>query len=177
MNAGGRALLMLFSAAFLLASCATAPHRDAAPTGPQTVEPQVPADHFVATEELYKKTFNEVQAVIAELTRIIAEGDYAQWLTYLTTDYVTRTGSAAFLEEASQAGVLKKNGIVLTSLQDYFDDVVVRSRLQAKLEDINFVDETHVKAITRIQGAPVILYYLVHEEGRWKVGILPGDAK
>ena len=168
---------MLFAAAFLLASCATAPQKEAQPTVPQKVEPHPSTDHFVATEELYKKTFNEVQAVIAELTRIIAEGDYPQWLTYLTTDYVSRTGSPAFLNEASQAGVLKKNGIVLTNLQDYFDDVVVRSRLQAKLEDINFVDETHVKAITRIQGAPVILYYLVQEEGRWKVGILPGEAK
>ena len=177
---------MLLSAAFLLASCATVPEKAPSPT-PQTVEPPADgvteaspppaANQFVATEELYKKTFNEVQDVIAELTRIIAEGDYAQWLTYLTTDYVGRTGSAAFLDEASQAGVLKKNGIVLTSLQDYFNNVVVRSRLQAKLEDINFVDATHVKAVTRIQGAPVILYYLVQEEGRWKVGILPGEAK
>ncbi|MGD0725729.1 MAG: hypothetical protein ABSB63_09210 [Spirochaetia bacterium] len=183
MNAGGRALLMLLSAASVLASCATAPQKEPQPA-PQAIEPPpnavtepTPAEQFVATEELYKKTFNEVQAVIAELTRIIAEGDYSQWLTYLTTDYVRTTGSAAFLDEASQAGVLKKNGIALTSLQDYFENVVVRSRLQARLEDINFVDETHVKAITRIQGAPVILYYLVQEEGRWKVGILPSGAK
>jgi hypothetical protein len=182
MNAGGRALLMLLSAALLLASCATVPQKEAPPVAPQTAEPspttpQPSAQQFVATEELYKKTFNEVQAVIAELTRIIAEGDYTQWLTYLTTDYVGKTGSPAFLDEASQAGVLKQNGIVLTSLEDYFNKVVVRSRLQAKLEDINFVDATHVKAITRIQGAPVILYYLVQEEGRWKVGILPSEAK
>jgi hypothetical protein len=186
MNAGGRAILMLLSAAFLIASCATVPQKQAQPTAPQTVEPPPtvseatpppPADQFVATDELYKKTFDEVQAIIAELTRIIAAGDYSQWLTYLTADYVRTTGSPTFLDEASQAGVLKKNGIVLTSLQDYFNNVVVRSRLQAKLEDINFVDATHVKAITRIQGAPVILYYLVQEEGRWKVGILPSEAK
>jgi hypothetical protein len=177
---------MLLSAASVLASCATVPPKEAQP-GPEAVEPPPnaiteptpppPAEQFVATEELYEKTFNEVQAVIAELTRIIAEGDYSQWLTYLTTDYVRTTSSPAFLDEASQAGILKKNGIVLSSLQDYFDNVVVRSRLQAKLEDINFVDATHVKAITRIQGAPVILYYLVQEEGRWKVGILPSEAK
>lgn len=177
---------MLLSAASVLASCATVPPEQAQP-GPEAVEPPPnaiteptpppSAEQFVATEELYEKTFNEVQAVIAELTRIIAEGDYSQWLTYLTTDYVRTTSSPAFLDEASQAGVLKKNGIVLSSLQDYFDNVVVRSRLQARLEDINFVDATHVKAITRIQGAPVILYYLVQEEGRWKVGILPSEAK
>jgi len=50
--------------------------------------------------------------------------------------------------------------------------VVVRSRLQATLDDITFVDETHVKAITIIQGTEVILYYLVREDGGWKVGIM-----
>jgi hypothetical protein len=141
------------------------------PTSPPT------ADQFVATEELYKKTFDEVQDAIADLTRIIANADYPQWLDYLTTDYVRITSSKAFLEDVSHSGVLKKNGIVLKNLEDYFNNVVVRSRLQAKLEDIKFVDETHVKAITTIQGSPVILYYLVNEEGRWKVGILPNEAK
>jgi hypothetical protein len=184
MDAGGWALLMLLSAASLLASCATVPLKGAPePAPPQVVEPQQPptapppAEQFVATEELYKRTFDEVQAVIADLTRIIAEGDYSQWLTYLTTYYVRTSSSAAFLEDVSHSGVLKKNGIVLKSLKDYFDNVVVRSRLQARLEEINFVDATHVKAITRIQGSPVILYYLVQEEGRWKIGILPSEAK
>ena len=177
MNAGGRALLMLLSAAFVLASCATVPQQTAQTTVPQAAEPQPPAEHFVATEELYKKTFDEVQAVIADLTRIIADGDYSQWLSYLTADYVGKTGSPTFLHEASQAPVLKKNGIVLMSLQDYFDNVVVRSRQEAKLDDINFVDKTHVKAIARVRGEPVILQYLVQEEGRWKVGVLPGETK
>jgi hypothetical protein len=183
MNAGGRALLMLFSAASLLVSCAGSP-RNGASEEPQTppnavTEPTSPppADQFVATEELYKKTFDEVQDAIADLTRIIADGDYPQWLAYLTADYVRTTSSKAFLEDVSHSGVLKKNGIVLKNLEDYFNNVVVRSRLQARLEDINFVDATHVKAITTIQGSPVILYYLVNEEGRWKVGILPSEAK
>lgn len=183
MNAGGRALLMLLSAASLLVSCAGAP-RNGASEKPQTpsnavTEPTAPptADHFVATEELYKRTFNEVQDAIADLTRIIADGDYPQWLTYLTTDYVRITSSKAFLEDASHSGVLTKYGIVLKNLKDYFNNVVVRSRLQARLEDIKFINATHVKAITTIQGSPVILYYLVKEEGRWKVGILPNEAK
>ena len=79
---------MLLSAAFVLASCATVPQQTAQTTVPQAAEPQPPAEHFVATEELYKKTFDEVQAVIADLTRIIADGDYSQWLSYLTADYV-----------------------------------------------------------------------------------------
>ncbi len=183
MKAGGRFLVMLVSAALGLGACTTEARKEA------SEGPQQPEDHaaqaaastdtatasgpeFVATEELYRKTFSEVQQTVADLTRIIAAGDYEQWLGYLTENYVKVTGSPAFLAEVSQSGVLRKSGIVLHTLEDYFKNVVVRSRLQATLDDIMFVDETHVKAITIVQGAEVILYYLVREDGRWKVGIM-----
>ena len=111
--------------------------RPAEPRGtPPRSRPRARAE-FVATEELYQKTFGEVQEVIAELTRIIAAGDYDQWLAYLTEDYV-RIDAAARRSSPKppRAAVLKKNGIVLQSLKDYFDNVVVRSRLQATLDDI-----------------------------------------
>ena len=183
MKAGERLFVILVSAALMLLACATEPGKVAVkPVEPKVVEQPQPKDgnpvkqpagqEFVASEELYRKTFAEVQVVIAALTRIIADGDYEKWVTYLTADYVAITSSPEFLTNASNSGVLKKNGIVLRSLRDYFSNVVVRSRLQATLDDITFVDATHVKAITRIQDSPVILYYLVREGGRWKVGIL-----
>jgi hypothetical protein len=180
MKAGGRFLVMLVSAALGFGACTTEARKEAVETPPDQAPPvatqatptPAPGREFVATEELYRKTFSEVQEVVSELTKIIGAGDYDQWLTHLTASYVNVTGSPAFLAEASRSGVLKKSGIVLHSLKDYFDNVVVRSRLQATLDDITFVDETHVKAITIIQGTEVILYYLVHEDGRWKVGIM-----
>ena len=36
------------------------------------------------------------------------------------------------------------------------------------------LDETHVKALALVQGTPVILYYLVHETGGWKIGLKQG---
>ncbi len=130
---------------------------------------------FVATDELKKKTFDEVQAVIVALDRIIADADYSQWLSFLTTDYVRSRSSPEFLTEASSAAVLQKNGIVLHTMEDYFNIVVVRSHLQGKLNDIMFVDADHVKAYTRIQGKLYILYYLVREDDRWKIGVLPTE--
>jgi hypothetical protein len=115
-----------------------------------------------------------VQDVIAAITGIIAAGDYDGWLSYLTTDYVASRSSTEYLAGASNAAVLKKNGIVLKSLRDYFNNVVVRSHLQATLDDIQFLDETHVKALALVQGTPVVLYYLVHEKGRWKIGLKQG---
>ena len=105
------------------------------------------------------------------ITNLVSTGDYDGWLSYLTEEYVASRSSTAFLADASKAPVLKKNGIVLKSLKDYFNNVVVQSHLQATLDDIQFIDETHVKAIALVQGTPVILYYLVHEDGRWKVGL------
>ena len=183
MKAGGRVFVILVSAALMLLACATKPGGNAVKPAEakEVVQPQAgdgnpveppQGQEFVASEELYRRTFTEVQVVIAALTRIIADGDYDQWVTYLTVDYVRTTSSPVFLADASNSGVLKKSGIVLRSLRDYFNNVVVRSRLQATLDDITFVDAMHVKAITRIQDSPVILYYLVREDGRWKVGIL-----
>ncbi len=129
---------------------------------------------FVASDELYRTTFREVQDVVAAITRIIAAGDYDGWLSYLTADFVTSRSSTSFLADASNAAVLKKSGIVLRSLRDYFNNVVVRSHLQATLDDIQFLDETHVKALALVQGTPVILYYLVHEAGGWKIGLKQG---
>ena len=178
---------VIVSSAVALAACASQapapkppaekpveqPAEKPADTTQQAATAEQPAEtkEFVASEELYKKTFDEVQAAIAALTTIIAAGDYDQWLTYLTADYVATTGSAERLAAASSSAALKKNGIVLHSLRDYFNQVVVKSHMQVTLDDIMFVDATHVKAITKIQNKPIILYYLVREDGRWKVGI------
>jgi hypothetical protein len=184
MHASGRLLCILALIAISCASCATPPKQNPAPPpvpevapAPQpepTVEPAVeppPAETFVATEELYKKTFDEVQAVIDALTTYIAQADYESWLGYLTEEYVASRSSAEFLGDASKSAVLKKSSIVLKSLKDYFTQVVVQSHLQASLSEIQFMDATHVKAMTRIQDTPVILYYLVRENGGWKVGL------
>jgi hypothetical protein len=185
-----RRILILLVVAAVLASCASEPPQKPSPeqTEVQTTETaqtaqaetpenaQAATTAFVASQDLYKRTFTEVQEVIAALTRIIAKADYDGWLTYLTTDYITMTGSAANLDKASKSAILQKNGIVLKTLKDYFINVVVRSHHQVSLDDIQFVDATHVKAISMIQGTPVILYYLVHEEGRWKVGLQQAEA-
>lgn len=187
MEAGGRLLSVLLGTAVLAAACASPPARPpketAAPTTPaqpstdngisktQTATANTGTGEFVASEELYLRTFREVQDVVAAITQIIAAGDYDGWKGYLTEEYIRSRSSAEFLADASNAAVLKKNQIVLKSLRDYFDNVVVRSRLQATLDDIQFLDETHVKAIGLVQGTPVILYYLVLEDGRWKIGI------
>jgi hypothetical protein len=179
MEAGARLFCVLACAAAFAAACASPPAKTVEPASPPPPvgkpppggEPTAttPSHEFVASEELYRMTFREVQEVVAAITRIIAAGDYDSWLSYLTAEYVASRSSPHFLADASNSAVLKANGIVLKNLRDYFNHVVVRSRLQATLDDIQFIDETHVKAIALVQGTPVILYYLVNEKGHWKV--------
>jgi hypothetical protein len=126
---------------------------------------------FVVTKDIYAQTFSEVEALISILNEIIKEKNFEEWKKFLTTEYISTTGSPEFLREASQGAVLLKNRIVLKSLKDYFIYVVVPSRSQAMLSDISFLDATHVKAITVIDGTSVILYLLVKVDAHWMVGI------
>ena len=134
-------------------------------------EPQQPEqEDFTVTEEIYEQTFGEIEGLITELNGIIRKGDYAQWRSYLTSEYIQEKSDAQFLKEASDSPILKKNDIVLRDLQDYFFYVVVPSRSQARLDKIDIVDDSHVKAIMYIGDEATILYQLVKDGGKWKVG-------
>jgi hypothetical protein len=141
---------------------------------PQTEPPveEASSGEFVVTEELYRRTFDEIAGVIAELDRIIRERDYDAWVAWLSSEYIARTSSREFLDEASKSARLSSRKIVLQSLEDYFVNVVVLSRLQATLDQILFVDEANVKAMTVVNGESYILYWLVREDGRWKIGVV-----
>jgi hypothetical protein len=137
----------------------------------EAVGGEEPAEEFVVTEEVYQKTFEEIEGVIAELNAIIQARDFVRWEQRLTAAYRERTSSPEYLAEVSRSAALKKNGVILRSLVDYFNQVVVPSRSSVKLDQLSFVDATHVKAITVIQGESYILYWLVREGDRWNIGI------
>jgi len=81
------------------------------PSGTRPEGTQAPPAHaFVASDELYRRTFRDVQDVVAAISKIIAAGDYDGWLSYLTSDFVASRSSAEFLTDASNAAVLKKTG-------------------------------------------------------------------
>ncbi len=186
MKAGGILLAIVCAAALFMQGCASTGKTppDSTTAGSETAEaspeesvppsnPEAPpADaEFVVSEDLYRKTFGEIEQLINTLNQSIRDKDYEQWVNYLSPEYADRAGNPKFLADASQSAVLKKNGITLRSLKDYFLYVVVPSRSQAKLDDISFVDERHVKAITVMNEKPVILYWLVKSDARWKMGI------
>jgi hypothetical protein len=152
--------------------------REAQAPGPgelpdQSPEPRAPPEpqEFVVSEEVYSRTFDEIGDFIRNLNRIIRDEDFQTWLSYLSQDYIHTTSDPAFLWQQSQKPLLKQNNVELTGLEDYFFRVVVPSRNQAQLDEIEFLDENHVKAISIVRGTRVVLYLLVHEQGNWKIGV------
>ncbi len=138
----------------------------------QQPEEQVQAENgFAVSEKVYTETFEDIRTLIAELNTVIQAEDYETWLTYLTDDYVTHFSNPDVLRDASNQPLLLRYNIRLRSLKDYFSYVVVPSRSNARLDDLVFVDPDNVKAIMIIKEQRTILYQLVRQEGRWKIGL------
>ena len=165
---------LLLAILLLEAACASKP--EAPPQPPPDAEPahqQAPqqAEQFVVTQEVYSRTFEEIERFVARLNEIIHRADYATWVTFLSAQYVDRTSDPRYLKEQSEKPLLKQNKVQLRSLRDYFEQVVVPSRVQASVDEIEFIDETRVKAITTFRNTRAVLYLLVREDGKWKIGV------
>jgi hypothetical protein len=143
------------------------PEESPAPVG-QTEES---SESYIVSEDIYNETFSEIENLISKLDAAIREKNYEEWLRNLSEEYISFTSRPDFLQSASQSPLLQKSNITLKTLRDYFLSVVVPSHAQATLTRLDFMDGTHVKAITIIRGEPVILYLLVKVAGRWVVGI------
>lgn len=131
----------------------------------------IETEEFVISTEMYETTFNEVEAIIEELNEIIADRDFEQWKAYLTDDYLEIHSDPEVLRERSESPVLRRNNIELNSIRDYFTWVVVPSRANARLDDLDFIGTDKVEAIMRVRDQGVILYQLKRVNDRWKIDV------
>jgi hypothetical protein len=122
------------------------------------------------TKEVFEDTLSEVQRFIDELNRIISNKNYNSWLNCLGDSYWQTINSPEFLQEISEMPTLKKQGIVLKSAEDYFSLVVVPSRANARVDDIEFVSHNRVKAFTiGRNGVRLRIYDLERIQETWKI--------
>jgi hypothetical protein len=129
-------------------------------------------DPASVTVEQKKATFIDIRTFIEGLNRIIQRKDYDAWLGNLTPEYISYYSDPALLAQISEYPVLKRSGTKLTSLRDYFIYVVYPSRQNDRVDDIDFVGEFRVKAITvGTKGDRQILYNLEKHGETWKIGI------
>ena len=155
---------------------------------PKTVEsaPSVEKvfDPTSITQEKFTTTKMDVQALIDDLNKIIRARNYNAWVGYLADSYFKEISSKAFLEERTE-DLYKRDQTVASNLgrdprrvqkkilrtpKDYFDNVVVPSRSNDRMDDIDFVSEDRVKAYTvDNRGQRLVLYDLEIIDKKWKI--------
>lgn len=160
-----------------------------------TVEPEKPADPVVeevATVEdpseniepevvefnpesisaqVKETTFTDVKTLIQNLNSIIQSKNYEAWSSYLTYEYRMYYSDIDNLTRLSDSPVLKRLNIRLTNLQDYFLYVVYPSRQNDRVDDVEFLSENNIRAITvNPKGERLVLYNLEKIGDTWKIG-------
>jgi hypothetical protein len=96
----------------------------------------------------YDSTKVDVQHFIEELNQIIRKKDYNAWKAALSREYFAQIASPENLQQVSEMPAMKIRGITLKSVEDYFINVVVPSRANSRVDDIEFIGEHRVKAFT-----------------------------
>lgn len=126
---------------------------------------------FEVTQEVYDKTFDEINALIEHLDGIIAKKNFTAWRENLSQTYIDTYSDKELLKKKSESPILQMEEIVLKDLKDYFTYVVVPSRMSLKLEEIEFDDENHVTAWTVFNDNRTKLYQLELIDGSWKISL------
>jgi hypothetical protein len=139
------------------------------------IEPESPAqeedfDAGAITEEEFNFTKAEIQALVENLNNIIRTKNYNAWLDCLGMDYLAERSSPAYLAQISEQPRLKSQNIVLTGPEDYFVYVVIPSRANDRVDDIEFIAKNRVKAYTvNANGQRLRLYDLENRGNGWKI--------
>jgi len=102
----------------------------------------------IVSQEYYISTKEEVQRFIEELNLIISSGNYNAWRNALSPEYFAEISSEENLQQISEQPAMRTRRIVLRTAEDYFVNVVVPSRANSRVDDIEFVDRNRVKAFT-----------------------------
>ena len=137
-------------------------------TEPEEVIPETPA--ISLDKEELDKAETDIAALIEELNTIIASKDFTGWKKHLSSNYVLYYSDPEVLKEQSMSPLLKKHKIVLRTIEDYFNFVVVGSRQNVILDEIKVLDRYRIKAYMFINNTPVIIYELVRIDDTWKIG-------
>jgi hypothetical protein len=121
-------------------------------------------------QEVFDSTKTDVQELINSLNGIVRSRNYDGWITYLSQGYMALLSSPEYLREASGSTRLSTQKIVLTGLRDYFIHVVVPSRANVRVDDIEFVSPTRVRAFSvSARGQRLRLYDLEKTGNSWKI--------
>ena len=137
---------------------------------PEVEPPALIFDPTTVSAEVKELTFADVKRLIQNLNTVIQTRNYELWMTNLTADYLEFWSDPETLARLSESPVLRRQNITLTSLRDYFNYVVYPSRQNDRVDDIEFIGETRIKAIIiNPKGERLVLYNLEKIGDTWKI--------
>jgi len=148
-----KAFLMMSLAVIVVLSCVSGPDKQQGNTGGNSGNSGGQAktevfDPKKVTQEQYQSTMAEVQKFIEEQNRIIKSKNFEAWKKSLSAEYFAGISSAENLKQLSEQPGMKSRKIVLKTAQDYFTNVVVPSRADLHVDEIEFISSNRVKAFT-----------------------------
>ncbi|MDR1419523.1 MAG: hypothetical protein LBI86_04045 [Treponema sp.] len=127
-------------------------------------------DPGTITQEVKDSTMSDVQKFIEKLNAIIRAGDYNSWVSHLGERYFDEISSPEYLAQISEQPRIKSSKNPLSGPDDYFARVVVPSRANDRVDDIEFVTKNRVKAFTITpNGRRLRLYELEQANEDWKI--------
>jgi hypothetical protein len=138
----------------------------------KTPEPEESFDPASITVEMKNEAFTDITTLIKRLNSITQGRDYQAWRRYLADDFIDKYSAPDYLDKLSNSPVLKRQGITLYTLEDYFNYVVYPSHQNDRVDDIEFIGHNRVKAITlNKKNERLVLWDLEKIDGSWKIGI------
>jgi len=142
-------LLLISILAFTAFSCVSNPETrpETAGSGSTSTQPEA-FDPRRVSQAHYNTTREEVQQFIENLNRIIRSRNFEAWRDSLAPEYFAEISSPENLRNISNQPAMRTRRIVLRTAEDYFQYVVVPSRADLRVDDIEFVTSNRVKAFT-----------------------------
>jgi len=140
------------------------------------------ADSVTVSQEVYDYTLAEVKQFVDGLNALIRSKNYNSWKDALSDELFATLSSPEFLAKTSESAALKSRKIVLKTPSDYFLQVVVPSRSNSKVDEIEFTAADRVKVfyleerVRRTETNEAVtetrrlrLYDLVKTGDTWKI--------
>jgi hypothetical protein len=122
---------------------------ETSPQPQQSVETTAEAfDTRTISQAQHDSTLDEVRRFIGNINDIISKKNYNAWKAALSQDYFKEISSSQFLRQVSDSPAMKTRNIVLRTPEDYFTNVVVPSRANSRVDDIEFIGVNRVKAFS-----------------------------
>jgi hypothetical protein len=145
---GTKSVLFILSLALIMSfSCKTDAKTVQGDKASDTAKTEV-FDPAKVSQAKYLSTRDEVQKFIEQQNKLIKDRNFEAWKTSLSGEYFAQISSQENLRKISAQPAMKTRRIVLKTAQDYFDYVVVPSRADLRVDEIEFISENRVKAFT-----------------------------